>query len=177
MRALRHDHRGTEPAGRPPVSGFLQHAGVWGQRGPAMTTHHFSDPRLAGFGRDSGASPSLPAAPPSSRAAGPDRYARTDVKMEQEPHLDPQLGPDLTEILIRLRRIRTDISAHTPPDNRPVEDRIVQDLDEVIQRARLLLFDIVKRKERRPVPELCEGSVHEAVHLPCGPDYPGPMYR
>jgi hypothetical protein len=88
-----------------------------------------------------------------------------------------QSGPDLTEILIRLRRIRTEITALTPLADRPVASEIVHDLDEVIQRAGLAASGLVSPQELPPLPESRRAPTHEAVHLPSGPDYWPPTYR
>lgn len=141
-----------------------------------MTTHHVPNRHAAAFSRDSGASPSPPVAATSSWATVPAPDSRTDARLEPQPGIDVERShPDLTELLTGLRRIRTDMSALTPLDQRPVGDQMVQDLDEVIQRARLA-SDGVNGLEA-PLPETRGASVREAVHLPSGPDYPAPTYR
>lgn len=85
----------------------------------------------------------------------------------------PRSDADLTEILTRLRSIRTEISALTAQDHRPVGDMIVHELDEVIQRTGQAASGPVNDQERPPRP----GSRHDMPHLPSGPDYPAPTYR
>ena len=131
----------------------------------------------AAFSRDSGASPSVPAATPFSWGTGPATQSRTDPRLERQPRMDPEQSPtDLTELLTGLGRIRTEMSALTRLDHRPVGE-IVQDFDEVIQRARPAASDVVNGHESPHLPESRGASVREAVHLPSGPDYPAPTYR
>ncbi len=142
-----------------------------------MTTHQVPNRHAAAFSRDSGASPSVPAATPFSWGTGSATHSRTDARLEPQPGMDPEQSPtDPTELLTGLRRIRTEMSALPPLDHRPVGDQIVQDLDEVIQRARLAASNVVNGLELPP-PETRGASVREAVHLPSGPDYPAPTYR
>jgi hypothetical protein len=86
-------------------------------------------------------------------------------------------GLDLTDVLLRLRRIRTEISALPVVERGSVGARMLQDLDELIRRAGPAASCLVNEDEPAPHPALRTGPTHEAVHLPSGPDYPAPSYR
>jgi hypothetical protein len=86
-------------------------------------------------------------------------------------------GLDLTDVLLRLRRIRTEISALPALERGSVGTRMLQDLDELIRRAGPAASCLLNDDEPAPHRELRDAPTHEAVHLPSGPDYPAPSYR
>ena len=118
-----------------------------------MTTRHALMVPVSASGQDSGVSRIGSAAATSSRRADPGSSKRTGARVGAELRLDPaELAPNLSEILVRLRRLRTEISALTPLAHRPVGDQIVQELDDVIQRARLVVSGVANGRGSLPLP-------------------------